>query len=117
MGDITLQLSDEQLASILADGRERLISAAENAVLERLTWTVREEVVNQLKPPISKFIQEEIVPELAERLAGQKSVILESVVQQANDIGTTFAQGLVRQIASIMGTDYKRKKLFEDMFK
>ena len=117
MTDITLQLSDEQLASILADGRERLIDAAEKAVLEQLTWKLRDEVVKQLQPIISAFIQDEIAPELAELLAGQKSIILDQVVIQANEIGTIFVKSLVTQLAENMGTSYKRKGLFEAIFK
>ena len=117
MPELALQLSDEQLASILADGKQQILDAVQKEIIEQLTWVARNEMVKELKPVISSFLQKEIVPELVDMLAGQKSTILAEVVKQANEIGTTFAKGLVAQLAGVLGNDYKRKKLFEDMFK
>lgn len=117
MAEIALQLSDEQLASILAEGKQQILDAVEEAIVEHLTWQARDEIAKELTPIIRTFMQEEIIPEVVELLAGQKSAILKQVVIQANEIGVIFVRSLVAQLTERLGQDYKRKQIFEAIFK
>ena len=114
---LVVSLTDEQLGKILEDAKDQVIEASIQAVRDRISWSAKETISTQIKPVVEKFVQEEIVPELAELLVGQKSVILANIAAQANEIGEAFVKALFAKIAHNLGDDYKRRHVFEALLK
>ncbi len=117
MDNIQIRLTEEQLGKILEDGREEIIAAAVRSVKDRIQWSAKEIIADTVKPVVEKFVLEEIVPELTEHLIGQKSAILTNIVAQADEIGAMFVKALVTQVGKTLGEPYKRRALFEALFK
>ena len=111
-----IQLTDEQLSGILAEGKAQMIEAAVDSVRSHVTYAIKNQLTESIRPIVQTFIDTEIVPELADALMGAKSTILTKVVDRANEIGGLFASALANEVAERMGTDYKRRKFFETLF-
>ena len=112
-----VQITDDQFAKLLSDSKDQFVEAALAEVKRRFQWSVGRVIDTELEPVVSKFIQTEIVPAVTERLAGSKSALIEATVNKADEIGLAFAEALVTELAATLGEGYKRRRLFETLFK
>ena len=101
------------VSQIVEAARAEVNTAIIEDVKRRLSWTVGNELAEQIAPVVKTFVQTEIVPELSAMLFEQKGVILEAATQAAVVIGQGVAEKLVKQAADAMNNGYSRNRIIE----
>lgn len=102
--------------SMLDESRSQVVAAIVDDARRRLSWTVGEQIAEQVKPVVKQFVADEILPELRAQLVEQKGVILEAAVQAAIVIGESVAKSLIAQATQSANDSYRRSKIMDAIF-
>ena len=103
------------IEELLVESRQQIADALTKSVAQSLQWQVQQEMGNQLRPIVTKFVNEEIAPELRDRLNGEKSAILEACTIEVKSVAVAVAQTLMGRIAKNLGDAYSAYKIIEAM--
>ena len=113
-------MSDTQIQfdvqSLLAESHGQVVAAIVADAKQRLSWTVGNQLAEQVQPIVKQFVADEILPELRGQLLEQKGVIIEAATQAAIVIGESVAKALVAQATSSANDSYKRGKIMDAIF-
>ena len=113
-------MSDSQIQfdvqSLLDESRGQVVAAIVEDAKGRLSWTVGNQIAEQVQPIVKQFVADEILPELRVQLLEQKAVIVEAAAQAAVVIGESVAKALVAQAVSNATDSYKRGKIMDAIF-
>ena len=101
------------VSQIVEAARAEVNAAVIDDVKRRLSWTVGNELAEQIAPIVKEFVKTEIVPELSALLFEQKGVIMDAATQAAVVIGQGVAERLVKQATEAMNNGYSRSKIIE----
>ena len=112
-------MSDEikiDVQSLLEESRGQVVAAIVDDAKRRLSWTIGNQIAEEVQPVVKQFVADEILPELRAQLLEQKAVIIEAAAQAAIAIGESVAKALVAQAISTTSDSYKRGKIMDAIF-
>lgn len=103
------------IEELLVESRAGIVTALTESVKQSLQWQVQQELAAQLKPIVTKFVTEEIAPELQNHLIGAKSEILAACVNEVSGVSLAVAKALMERIVKNLGDTYSANKIIEAM--
>ncbi len=98
---------------IMEAARSEVTNAVIEDVKRQLSYTISNQLAEEIAPVVREFVKAQIVPELQAQLFEQKGVILEAATQAAVVIGQGVAEKLVKQATEAMNNSYSRTKIIE----
>lgn len=110
-------MTEEDLKEFLEDNKAVIQEQVKQRLIEGLLanhqWTMRE----QISETVNEFMKTEIMPQVREHLASEKSVILEAAITSAASIGEMLSKALVERAAkNISGDTYSFRNTLKAIF-
>jgi hypothetical protein len=102
----------ELVASTLPQIKENLRKAMEGQLQEVVQWQMRDII----KDEVGKFLEAEIVPELAAYLKEQKAPLLKTAIKTANLIGEELTKALIEKAKKSLSSEWNVEKIAKEIF-
>lgn len=121
MNDVTKSATDDPLTrsieEMMADPerRARLMKAADLALQQKITDEFKWSLPSTVSDVCTKFIEEEVAPEVLKHLMTNKGVIVSSAIEAADQIGAHLAEELVKKAVSNL-SGYRMSSIAKEIF-
>ena len=100
----------ESLTKLVQDNLPDLNAAALEAIKGRIKQEIGWQIPQPVQAELSRFMAEEVAPEVAKMLAAEKGAILEGVRQATAGIGKALADQMLVNATKVL-TDYSGREL------
>lgn len=112
-----MNLTPEQVAEIFADVKPSLVESLKKELFSSIEWQAKESVRSIVAAEVSKWCEENVVPEIRTRLVESKEGILAAVVPATENIAVELGKALADSLGkNLAAGSYKRAAIFKALF-
>lgn len=111
-----MQLTPEQIASILEEAKPDIIKGLREEAVRQAHWEMNPVVSKLINDEITAFMTSEIIPEVRASLVEGKEGLLAVAIGAANQIAVGLATALTDDLKKKMEQSYKRQEIFKALF-
>ena len=109
-------ISEKEVNKMVEDSLEEIKQAVIADAKSSATWACKDAITSQVSETVSKFIEENVIPELLVSLEKKKSTIIKAALISAEEMAKALAEAMTNQLIENLGTSWDRKKIFQAMF-
>lgn len=92
-------MTEDEMKDFLAANAESIKTAVRDKMISQIIQEHRWEIGGEVAKAVNEFVIAEILPDVKNYLAGEKSVILEVAINGARQIGNELAKQMVESAA------------------
>ncbi len=111
-----MKLTEEQVAQIFEEVRPSLVESLKTELAQSIEWQAKESVRGIVAAEVTKWCQENVIPDLKTRLVESKEGIRAAVVPATEKIAEALGTALAQSLAKNLESSYKRSGIFKAMF-
>jgi len=111
-----MELSEEQLASIVQEATKSLQHSLQERIVLTLGPMVTQKATNMVVRHTEEWVAKNVLPEVTLLLESGKHSLQSSAIQAASAMSESITDGIKKTIDECMESNYKRKKFFEAIF-
>ena len=109
-------LTQEQIEEMLEQAGSEVRASLVEDFKSKIRAAAGMEIDSAVCKIIDQFMRDEIAPELAEALMGNKPAIIKAAIKAADEIAAEITQALVEKAKANMGSSWERKKIIGALF-
>jgi hypothetical protein len=111
-----MPITSEEITQVLEKHRKELVAHMIEETKTEISRKVNWELGDQISNIVTKFVSEEIAPEIRSQLAESKPVILKAVADMAEQFSTDLTKALLDQAGKNLKESYKRSQILKELF-
>lgn len=111
-----MALTPEQEKEILDAAFEHMKDTVIKTAVSSTSWKIEHELKEAVASIVTKFVADEIAPEILVSLNEQKSAIVQAAIVSADKLAVMLAESLTAKLAENLGRSYRRDEIFKKMF-
>ena len=112
-----MELSKEQIESILNDAKPSIITGLKDEVVRQAQWQMNPVVAGMIENEVKAFMVAEIIPVVKQRLTEEKDGIISTAIMSANSIALELSIAMTAVLKKKLESSYERTKIFDTLFK
>lgn len=110
-------ITPEQINEMLEAAKPSIIEGFKKEIQQSISWEVKNKVATIVAEETTKWVKENIIPELVKQLTESKEGILSVGVKLAPAMVEELTRGLLASFKEKMEKSWDRNKIFEAIFK
>lgn len=116
MENDTIGIDSQFLIQSLADNREAIKAHVKKVILDGISKQFQWELPQVVTKEVSKFMEEEIVPEIRKQLIADKDLIVEAATKAVQGIAIEVGTSLQKLAAEQLSNSYKVREIGKALF-
>lgn len=111
-----MKLTPEQVQEIFESAKPDIIAGLKAEITRQASWDVTSVASTAVKAEITKFVTEEIVPEIRTLLIESKAGIISTVVPVCETISVELTKALAEEMKKKLEQSYTRAEILKTLF-
>lgn len=111
-----MELSQEQIASILQDAKPSIIAGLKDQVIQQVKWESNNLISKMIQEEVSAFMAAEVIPHLKSNLIESKDGLIAIAVNASQSIVEDLTKSMAGELKGRLETSYKRQQIFKALF-
>lgn len=112
-----MQLTQEQIQSILEEAKPSIIAGLREEVTRQAKWEMNPIVAKMIQDEVTTFMNDEIIPVIRQQLIEGKDGLISVAISSANAVAETLAQTMAETLKKKLENSWERTKILESLFK
>lgn len=111
-----MELTKEQIASILDDAKPSIIAGLRDQIKEQVRWEMSPVVTKMITEEVTAFMGAEIIPVIKQQLIESKDGLISVAIELSKAIAADLAASLAGTMKKKLENSYDRQKIFKALF-
>ena len=109
-------MTEQQLKEFLEENKADIAEAVKRATIERMIAQHNWDISSQIREVVSKFVADNVVPEVQAHLESQKGVFVAAIINSLSEVSDELAKSLAADALKNIATEYKRREIVKAIF-